>query len=117
LMTMIRDGYYDVTYATVHGEGLARVRFEGGKVTGETDRGTLLEGVCRHDVPRKTLQFEIVATIPPNKLSITGLATGGVSRRVVFKGETPAGTENPRFSIDFAGRAVDIMARYSGPLS
>jgi hypothetical protein len=115
-LTMIRDGFYDVKYATMRGAGFARLRFECGTVSGETDRGTLLDGVCRYDSSRKTIQFEIAATVPPNNVSITGLTTGDTSRRVMFKGEAPAGDLNPRFSIDFAGRAVDITARYSGPL-
>jgi hypothetical protein len=59
---MLRDGYYDVTYATLLGEGRARVRFEQGVVSGETDRGTMLEGTVRFDPLRKLLQFEIAAT-------------------------------------------------------
>jgi hypothetical protein len=113
---MIRDGYYSVTYATLLGEGAANVRIERGVVSGETDRGTALGGTIQFDPSRRMLQFEISATVPAQKVSITGLSTGDRSRRVMFKGETPAKGDNTRFSIDFAGRAVDIVARYTGPL-
>jgi hypothetical protein len=113
---MIRNGFYDVNYATMRGEGFARLRIQDGVMTGETDRGTLLDGTCRYHSGRKTVEFEITATVRPNKVSITGLTTGDKVRRVMFKGEASVGDATPRFSIDFAGRAVDITARYSGPL-
>jgi hypothetical protein len=34
----------------------------------------------------------------------------------MFKGETTSTVGSNRFSIDFAGRAVDIIAQYDGPI-
>jgi hypothetical protein len=113
---MIKNGYYEVQFATLQGRGTAKIRVEDGVLQGETDRGTRLDGLCGADAARNVIRFEIAAIVPAKRVTITGLNTGDEPRRIVFRGELPNCTPTSRFSIDFAGRAVDLVARYLEPL-
>jgi hypothetical protein len=113
---MIRNGYYEVQFATPHGHGSARLRYQDGILQGDTDRGTRLDGLCGVDVARNVIRFEIAAVVAADRVTITGLTTGSEPRRITFRGETPTCAPSARFSIDFAGRAVDVVARYLEPL-
>lgn len=112
----MKSGRYDVTFAVLRQQGKAIVRVEDGLLTGETDRGTQLDGFVGIDEGRQVVRFEIGAVIKPHATSITGVTAGDEPRRIVFRGEAAMTTAAARFSIDFAGRAIDIEARYIGPL-
>jgi hypothetical protein len=113
---MLDDGHYATTYGTLFGTGHVRLRLEGDRVTGTTDRGIPVEGTIQIDVVRKLLQFHMAAHLPAFFTGVTGIATAATGRTVRFKGEASPTREGARFSIDFAGRALDVHARYAGPL-
>jgi hypothetical protein len=114
---MLRQGFYAITYATMQGAGSVNLRLDGRALTGITDRATVLEGWCRYNTSRQLVQFELTAVLPPHVVAVTGITIGAEPRRINFKGEAPGlSSGTSRFSIDFAGRAVDVVARYTGPL-
>jgi hypothetical protein len=115
-LIVIKNGFYEVEFATPQGRGTAKIRHEDGVLQGETDRGTRLDGLCGEDTTRNAVSFEIAAIVPPKRVTVTGLTTGDEPRRIVFRGELPNCAPSSRFSVDFAGRAVDLVARYLGPL-
>lgn len=68
------------------------------------------------DAVRKLMRFEAAASMPPFFTAVTGLKTDAKPRTVTFKGEATPTPSGARFSIDFAGRAIDVDARYDGPV-
>lgn len=114
---MLDDGYYDATFGTILGVGRVRLRLEQGHVSGMTQRGTTLNGIVRFDEVRKLMRFDMAADMPAFFTALTGRATSATGRTARFTGAVNATPGGARFSVDFAGRAVNIEARYGGPLN
>jgi hypothetical protein len=114
---MVRDGYYEAFLHTQVGESTARLRLENGMISGRTNRGAELEGTYQLDSARGVVNFSMIGHLPPNFRSVTGLVTGDEGRKIEFRGEASATQIHNRFSLGFAGRAIDIALRYKGPLS
>lgn len=84
--------------------------------TGETDSGTHLDGLCGVDPARTVIRYEIAADLPPHMTTGTGFLSSDDARRIVIRGEALLSVDGARFAIDFAGRAVVVVARYTGAL-
>jgi hypothetical protein len=112
----MRDGRYEADFGTTLGVGKALLTLRDGAFTGVTERGIPLEGWIKQDPVRNLLTFELNAMIPPHTDTLTGLSTGEAGRRVVVRSEKAMGEGGNRFSFGFAGRAVDVALRYTGPL-
>jgi hypothetical protein len=112
------DGYYEAHLATLLGTTTAKARAEQGRVKGFTARGARFEGTYKYDPVRKLMAFQMRTWLPPFYQAITGLFTGDRDRSIDWSGECPCefSGNGVRFSICFAGRALDIVMRYSGPL-
>jgi hypothetical protein len=112
----MRDGRYVADFGTTLGMGTAQLVLRAGIFKGTTANGVPLEGWCRLDPARNLLAYELSVSVPPNTDTLSGLSTGEDGRRVVVKGERATGDAGNRFSFGFAGRAVDVAIRYTGPL-
>jgi hypothetical protein len=114
---MFRDGVYSLSFVTVLASGGADVQLQDGEIHGCTHRGTPLDGNYRLDPVRNMVRFEVTALMPPNFAAITGLRSGDSALPVTFRGEAPPDQDDMQFSIKFAGRMVDVTARYVGPIN
>ncbi len=116
LRPMIREGYYAAAFQTLLGRGTARLKLADGMISGETLRGVLLTGEYVYDFRRRQVFFEIEADLPADFLTITGLLTPNAGRRVRFDGVSTPGPHPSRFSVGFAGRAIDVAVQFVGTL-
>jgi hypothetical protein len=113
---LIIDGYFEGEFHTLFRSAHVRLRLEGGRLVGATSRGVRIDGHYGFDQARGTYRFEITAHLPPLFEALTGLRTGMNGRTVQYGGEVALLNEQARFSIDFAGRAIDVLVRRVGPL-
>jgi hypothetical protein len=112
----MKNGRYVADFGTALGIGTAQLVLRDGTCTGSTAKGVPLEGWYRRDPVRNLFVYELAILVPPHTDTLSGLSTGETGRRVVVRGETALGEAGNRFSFGFAGRAVDVAIRYSGPL-
>jgi hypothetical protein len=110
------NGHYEADFGTTFGVGKAQLTLRDGNFSGLTERGVPLEGWIKQDPVRGLMVFELSADVPPYTDTLTGLSTGETGRRVVVRSEKAMGEAGNRFSFGFAGRAVDVAIRYTGPL-
>jgi hypothetical protein len=114
---MVKEGHYDASLHTQIGESKATLTLEKGNISGRTDRGATLEGTYYFDKVRGVVKFTMTSHMPANFRSVTGLVTGDEGRSVVFEGESTPAQIQSRFSLGFAGRAIDVALSYRGPLT
>lgn len=112
---MWRNGAYEIVFGTWKAMGRASVTMTDGRFEGVTDRGTRLTGICKSEPERARFSFEMEVHIPPYVETVTDIVAGPSGRIIATRGEIPGDGEDKRFSIDLAGRAVDISLRYLGP--
>jgi hypothetical protein len=110
------EGYYAATFGTILGFGHIRLKLADNSISGTTARGVPVEGHYIIDDLRGLVRFEAAAHLPPFFTAVTGLSTEAKPRSVKFKGEATPTASGARFSIDFAGRALDVEARYDGAI-
>jgi hypothetical protein len=105
------DGDYEGEIGTLFQRGTVRVRLANGEISGVTQRGTTIVGRYWFDPLRKTHQYEATAHMPAFFEAITGIVTGANGRAVSYRGEVTPMHGQARFSVDFAGRAIDVLMR------
>jgi hypothetical protein len=108
---MTIDGDYEGEFHTLFRAGTVRLSLQNGRLEGLTSRGTLLQGRYWYDQARGTFRYDASAHMPPLFEAITGLRTGADGRTVACQGEVTPLHGQARFSIDFAGRALDVLLR------
>lgn len=113
---MTSNGIYDIVFGTWQALGSATVLVKDGGFSGETDRGTRVEGVCRTDPDTTRNFFDMSVAIPPGVETVTGITGGDAGRTMRISGELPNSGGERRFSVSLGGRAVDIVVLYRGPL-
>ncbi len=113
---MIKYGRYEADFGAALGLGSATLEVQDGRFTGMTAAGVPLEGTWVYDLARNLIAYELIAHVPPNHETLTGMTTGAQGRRVVARGEAASGLHGQRFSLGFAGRAIDVSIRYAGAI-
>jgi hypothetical protein len=115
---LIVDGYYEGEFhALLFRRGTVRLRVDKGRLTGITGFGVPLDGTYAFDPVRKTYAYVMTAHMPAFFEAITGLVTGANGRSVTYRGEATPVDGKIRFSIDFAGKAIDVLLWRVGPPS
>jgi hypothetical protein len=113
---MVREGYYEGSLATLHGTSRVVLELAGGTMRGLTTRGAELSGRYDYDETRRLIRYELMVTLPAHAMSITGHRTADQPETVTVSGEASCQNEAARFSLGLAGRAVDVVLRYVGPV-
>ena len=117
MTTTIPDGHYELQCANWVASRTAFLVMRDERFTGVTNVGVSLAGTCRYDAVRNLVHFDCTVYLPAWFEALTGLFTESRGRNVAVHGETTPGTMDKRFSIEFAGRAIDIALVYKGPLT
>lgn len=112
---MLKDGLYEIEFGANMGFGTAKIEMKGGRFSGSTVAGALLQGSAVYVSGRNLVSYEMWVDLPPNHTTLTGLTTGPEGRRIAVSGEKSLGQAGQRFSFGLAGRAVDVYLRYVGP--
>ena len=112
----MREGLYRLQYAgaTSSAVGLFAIRQEA--FTGVGEMGALYQGTCKRDPGRNLNIFQGSVTFRPDTPTVTGFVASPSGSTVLLAGELSDPEPSTRFSIDFAGRAVDVLIEYVGPL-
>ena len=113
----IPDGRYAIEYGTWGITRTATITMQNAHFAGCTSIGIALDGWAWHDTVRGLVRYEFTVALPPMFQTLTGLTTGENGRNIRVNGETTPGMVDKRFSIEFAGRAIDIALRYVSPLT
>jgi hypothetical protein len=116
-MSLIKDGRYEVTLATIIGTTTGAVDLHGGQFSGQTRLGTRLFGTYDYVPDRGVHRYECTAEIGPSGFTFLGIPFGGFRRSLVSRGEATATDGEIRFSASIVGRAVDVAMRYVSPLA
>ena len=112
----MRDGIYQLTYAGVSFSALGVFVIRNGKFSGVGQAGALYHGTCMLDPARNLYQMAGTATLKANTSTVTGFLTGDQDATFPIKAELSSPDPSTRFSIDFAGRSVDVAATYVCPI-
>lgn len=113
---MVREGYYEGSLATLRGTSYVVLELVGGTMRGLTTRGAEISGTYAFDETRRLLRYELTITLPAHMISVTGHRTAEQTETVTVSGEASCQQEAARFSLGFAGRAIDVVLRYVGPV-
>jgi hypothetical protein len=113
---MLRDGIYRALIAGSAETGSAVYVCRAGKVVGVGYKGADYEGTYSWDDVRKVNTFEIEVTFPPGVQMVTGMVAGAQGATLTVRGEGKTPEPVSRFSLDLAGRAVDVQLSYVRPL-
>lgn len=113
---MFREGYYEGSLATLYGTSRVVLELAGGSMRGLTTRGAEISGTYAYDEARRLLRYELSITLPAHTVSITGHRTAEQTQIVTTSGEASCWQDPARFSLGFAGRAIDVALRYIGPV-
>jgi hypothetical protein len=111
-----RDGFYHATFGGSGGIVRAVFVLESGKLYGQGERGASYEGCYDLDAVRNVFAFTGTVTIPPSVITASGVGTGQQGVTLPFKGESALPDPVARYSLDLAGKAVDVAMRYVSPL-
>ena len=112
----MRDGIYRLVYAGVASSALGVFVVRNGRFHGVGQAGAEYQGDFRFEPARNLYLFEGHGQFPPE----TEMVTGGTADRdgvtIPIKGEMSSPDPSTRFSLDFAGRAVDVAITYVAPI-
>lgn len=108
----MREGIYQLTYAGVSYAALGVFVFRNGAFSGIGQAGAQYHGTCLFEPTRNLYVMAGRATFKANTSTVTGFVTGDQDATFAIKAELSSPDPSTRFSIDFAGRAVDVAASY-----
>jgi hypothetical protein len=115
MIDALPNGFYDIEFSTWAATRTALLEVHDGRLSGETWNGTKFSGNFTLHPVRNLIVFEVGVHILPFSQTLTGMTAGENGRTVIFRGEMAPGPEPKRFSVDFAGRALDISMIFRGP--
>jgi hypothetical protein len=112
----MREGLYRLCYAGVASAAVGMFAFRNGAFTGVGEQGALYRGTCQRDPARNIYKFSGAVTFRPDTPTVTGFVASPTGSTIPLSGELSEPAPSTRFSLDFAGRAVDVQIEYIGPL-
>jgi hypothetical protein len=112
----MREGLYRLNYAGVTASAVGMFAFRNGAFTGVGELGAYYQGTCLHDPTRNLYKFDGAVTLRPDTPTVTGFLASPTGTTIPLSGELSEPAPTTRFSLDFAGRAVDVLIEYIGPL-
>jgi hypothetical protein len=113
---MLADGFYTATYAARDRVAHAMLVFRAGTIVGIDEHGGQYDGTYAFDATRNLTVCDVVLTVADGVRLITGRSFDHSGAKVRLVGEMPTPQPVARFSLDLAGRAVDVALRCIRPL-
>jgi hypothetical protein len=112
----MREGLYRLTYAGVASSAVGMFAVRNEAFSGVGEMGAYYQGTCVRDPVRNLYAFNGNVTFRPDTPTVTGYVASPAGSTVPLSGELSEPSPATRFSLDFAGRTVDVLVEYVGPL-
>jgi hypothetical protein len=112
----MRDGLYRLTYAGAASSAVGMFALRNKAFSGVGEKGAFYQGTCVRDPARNLYSFKGSVTFRPDTPTVTGYVASPEGSTIALSGELSEPAPRTRFSLDFAGRTVDVLIEYIGPL-
>ena len=113
---VMREGIYQLVYAGATSSAVGVFVLRNGAFSGVGEKGAHYTGNYKFQPARNLYKFEGQVQFPPNTATVTGFVAGDQGSTVKLEGELSTPDPATRFSLDFAGRAVDVSIKYVSPI-
>ncbi len=108
----MREGLYRLCYAGAASSAVGVFAFRNNEFSGVGETGAIYHGACVRDPARNLYRFTGSVTFRADTPTVTGFQASPQGSTVPLSGEFSEPAPSTRFSIDFAGRAVDVSMEY-----
>jgi hypothetical protein len=112
----MREGLYRLCYAGATSSAVGIFALRNTEFAGVGEMGAIYRGTCVRDPTRNLYKFNGTVTFRPDTPTVTGFQSSPQGSIVPLSGELSEPAPSARFSLDFAGRAVDVLIEYVCPL-